>query len=1309
VLVFAFCGALGAPSASAWAAQTHEPESFSPLTGSGSGVTIHEPSGIGLDEVTGNVLITDSAGNEVGEGSLLILGDENGAPTGLTAPFSISGFSFIGNTPQGLTYDNSATSAAEGSLYVYDQTVQAIKRFTRNSATERFEEEGAAIPVPGAGKIVGLGLDVAGNIYLGSFSAKAVYKFSPAGVPIHKWSYPAELPVSFPGQVAVDAAGDLFIQGQGQGGVWKCPVGLAEVIAPASCEKLTTATATGVAYDGVNDHVFLALGTRVAEYDATTLEKISEFGKEGILGEEPVLRSTERIAIDDEQERIYVVDAGGKDVVVFGPAVAVPTARATAAGEVTGTKATLNGLVNPEGNEVSECLFEYGETTTYGNTAPCEGGPLPVDEEGHPVAAKISGLLSNGHTYHYRLRARNGNGTEKSVDKTLVTASTVVTEAATSVISTTATLHGTVRPEGQQYSSCSFEWGLATAAGFEHTTACRPVAAEIEPDFAAHPVTLPLSGLEPNTTYKFRLSTTNPGGTLTGQTLTFVTIGPPQITEIRASGASQSTAKLEAKINPSGFATSYRFEWGPTAAYQYRIPAEFELPLEAGKNPIAVSASLTGLASGATYHYRIVASSGEGRETASPDETFETLNSCGYPEARCLEMVSPKELGPAAQVGRFLSGAELHYQASEEQGSLAWAMEAGLPEATRGAELLYQGTRSAGGWANQQLNPPILARGEQNSGSSVPNQFIGFSKDLGCGVFASLQPVAGDPPAAGQILAAGGANLYRRNSDGSTTLITAQPPQELSGANTLVSEFELIGISANCSKIVFSTKHHYPGAGGAGSERLYEWEAGTGIRSAGIVPKAGGGEEAVEATAGSPVIGQSGDRRNAVSLDGSRIFFSAKRLTGALPAEVGKTGVFVREGGIHTVEVSASETSTPDEGANYEAATPDGQRVYFTANAGLTAESSPEGRDLYEYDFGAPAGERLTDLSATEEAGGARVGPPPEGALVGAGDDGSHVYFVARGQLDPGRGPTLAENEAANTYSLYDHRTANEENRFVGTVSGVSGKLKLVTVGKEAESASRVSHDGRYLLFESTTKNTAYDSGGVSEAYLYNADAVAGEEATVCVSCRQDGGVPVSGGFELGPLPLATNSNRRYQPQSLVVRDGKPVAFFRSKDALAPGGTEGIWNLYEWSHGQVFHVASEVPGTATSKELTVLFFAGASADGTDMYFFDGAPLNWEDPEGRPAAWDARIGGGFAEPPAPLAACNASAEGSCQGPVSAAPNSLGAATNTSQGSGNVKAKHQKRKHRKQHKKKGKGNKHRGKARTAKHHGNGRAGK
>jgi hypothetical protein len=127
--------------------------------------------------------------------------------------------------------------------------------------------------------------------------------------------------------------------------------------------------------------------------------------------------------------------------------------------------------------------------------------------------------------------------------------------------------------------------------------------------------------------------------------------------------------------------------------------------------------------------------------------------------------------------------------------------------------------------------------------------------------------------------------------------------------------------------------------------------------------------------------------------------------------------------------------------------------------------------------------------------------------------------------------------------------------------------------------------------------------------------------------------------------------------------------FFNSRDILAPGATGGNLNLYEWAHGQVARLAT---GTAAGfTDGSPLRFAGASADGSDVYFATPVSLTWEDRDERSSVYDARVGGGFAEPPAPPAPCNPGSEGSCQRPSSQPLGSPPAASATFTGSGNVK--------------------------------------
>ena len=98
------------------------------------------------------------------------------------------------------------------------------------------------------------------------------------------------------------------------------------------------------------------------------------------------------------------------------------------------------------------------------------------------------------------------------------TAPTTSTGAASN-LTTTATLNGTVNPNGLP-TTCHFDWGTTTAYG--NTTPNDPSPGS---GTTALAVTAPLTGLSPNTGYHARLSCTNSAGTTTGNDTTFTTRG----------------------------------------------------------------------------------------------------------------------------------------------------------------------------------------------------------------------------------------------------------------------------------------------------------------------------------------------------------------------------------------------------------------------------------------------------------------------------------------------------------------------------------------------------------------------------------------------------------------------------------------------------------------------------------------------------------------------------------------------------------------------------------------------------------------
>jgi hypothetical protein len=996
-------------------------------------------------------------------------------------------------------------------------------------------------------------------------------------------------------------------------------------------------------------------------------------------------RNLRAFAVDGSGKALVTTDGFFPTISIYGTPAVVPAATVEPASEIGGTTATLTGTVNPSGVLVSKCIFQYGEVGPSGaigfeeHEVNCDKGDWEgaTDSTPHQVHATVTGLNPNGHAYGFRLVAFNENGSEDAQGLTFTTAHTVVTEPATAINPNAATLNGIVRPEGEPYTACLFEYGLSSNRSFEKTVPCTPGALAIPADFTSHEVRAQITGLQSGATYRYRVVATNAGlGTLKGEEQTFSTLGLPRVVEAQASSATQSSMTLEARINPSGFGTSYRFEWGQTPAYGNFAPIEFAPFIGSGTEPILVQAKISGLAAGSTYHYRVSATSSRGT-TRSPDQIAETLNSCGLPEGRCFELVSRSDAGPVAIPGEGNAHLEMHFQAATGgQGGLAYEVESGYPEATKGAEVLYRGSRGPNGWGSTQLSTPITAQNERNSGENYSDAIEFLSNELTCGFVESIEPLTPDPSMR-LVREQGGSNLYRINPDGSYTPVTTLPPQNAKGTSGLFN-YTMAGASQNCSMAAFSSQYVYPGIPGKGS-RLYEWRDGS-LRNAGVVPGPSG-DVVVEAVAGAGSTVGVRDRENTVSDDGSRVFFTAERQTSTNPAEIGKKAVFVREDGRETRDISLSHTATPDEGAEYQWATADGSRVFFIANAGLTEDSNSEGTDLYEYDLET---EELTDRSVTPAEGGAEVD-----GFLGASADGSRVYFSSPNQLVAGQGNSRAQNVAGRTFSIYADQGG--EISFAGTFNSIE-RAHHVLIENSAGWNSQVSPDGRYLLFETSARVTGYESDGLSEAYLYDADS----QQAVCVSCRQDGQPSPNGRYGEPNYSLLTRNesvwNPMHGPRFLTERNGEAQVFFSSPDSLAPGAIAGQNNVYEWSHNQIFRLASATEG-AQAKPFpgAIAAYAGGSEDGSDVYLITPETLTWEDGDERLSAYDARIGGGFAQAPAPPAPCQATVETSCQGTGQSASAVPGALTESFSGPGNPKAQPKKAKPKQHSKKKSKQNK------------------
>ena len=238
-------------------------------------------------------------------------------------------------------------------------------------------------------------------------------------------------------------------------------------------------------------------------------------------------------------------------------------------------------------------------------------------------------------------------------------APTVITSAASSLGQASVTLNGTVNPNRELVSDCRFEYGTSSLYG--SSVPCASLPGE-----GAEPVAVAasLTGLNPSTTYHFRIAVSDKDGTSYGSEQTFTTLSPdpPAVVTDAASSLGQIAATLNGTVNPEGaVVSSCRFEYGKSSPYGSSVPCA-SLPGE-GAGPVAVSASLTGLSPGTTYHFRVAANNSDGTSYGS-EQAF-TTGSPELPElGRCLKRSKSKY--------RFSSATCTTTSSGEDSGKYEW-------------------------------------------------------------------------------------------------------------------------------------------------------------------------------------------------------------------------------------------------------------------------------------------------------------------------------------------------------------------------------------------------------------------------------------------------------------------------------------------------------------------------------------------------------------------------------------------------------------------------------------------------------------
>jgi hypothetical protein len=670
-------------------------------------------------------------------------------------------------------------------------------------------------------------------------------------------------------------------------------------------------------------------------------------------------------------------------------------------------------------------------------------------------------------------------------------------------------------------------------------------------------------------------------------------------------------------------------------------------------------------------------------EESCPNEALRTGFNALLPECRAYELVSPPGTPPQLYLnpkaldkndmyrGEELPGAAEGVHVSVSGERIAFRSDY-APSSSTSDSQYFMATRGPRGWSTVSLTPPQ----SPEYGIVCQNAFAtAYSPELTSWV---LGDGWGQPGSGYSGFAHGGESCGKDDPE----LVQGEPRdfQNLFVSKGLTAPYQLIdvtpekvqpahawfqGASSNLEHVVFDEVAKLtPEAPEA--DDFYIWSAGAvpAVRLVTVLPNGKATEGAMVNRVPDEGNGESegltnGDEfvykapeafTHAVSSDASRVFFHAN---GNLYA---RENAYAQQSALEgerctepekacTVQLDASQTGGEGGGGRFMWASADGSRAFFTDTARLTASSTAESEkpDLYEYDFEAPEGKRLTDLTADAAE------PANVQGVSGVAEDGSDVYFVADGKLTS-EANSNGDSAVAGQPNLYVAHGGEVD--FIATLDPTYDNMdwdpKTIT--------TRVSENGRYIGFDSQRELTGYDNTPLepsdcivgeprpcTEIFLYDTQ----QKHLSCVSCDPSGTPPTAPAAIGEPMETQGDFNvlgERYFPAYLQrnVTDQGQV-FFHTAQPLVPRVSNGLENAYEYRNGEV-----QLLSTGTGNVSA--YFYEASPSGNDVFIATSQPLTPGAEGSEYSVYDVRVDGGFT-PPEPATACS---EEDCRGAITPTP-------------------------------------------------------
>jgi hypothetical protein len=341
-------------------------------------------------------------------------------------------------------------------------------------------------------------------------------------------------------------------------------------------------------------------------------------------------------------------NAFGSEVDPHVPLVQFPTLPAPpkvdgeSVSSLTPISATLEAQINAN-NETTTYTLEYADKEAKLGTAAAtvfKGEISGYGDQG--VSAATENVLTPNTTYFYRVTAENAQsktegkpaqGTIQSFKTPPAVAPKIEPGSEHAVVGVgghNVTFEVKVDPENLE-ATIVFEYATNESVLLEGNGS-KVSGGSIPPvGFYWEGISGFAVGLQPGTSYYFRVAATNIGGTADGPVATFSTPPAPLVeetlpeaTEITAHTAVITNITINPQIEAPAEEATYYVLYGTTEAYDHATPAPVHPGAGYGLTGKPVPAiTLTGLTPGTTYHYAIVAHNLNGT-TTSADHQFTT-------------------------------------------------------------------------------------------------------------------------------------------------------------------------------------------------------------------------------------------------------------------------------------------------------------------------------------------------------------------------------------------------------------------------------------------------------------------------------------------------------------------------------------------------------------------------------------------------------------------------------------------------------------------------------------------------------------